>query len=137
MIITVGLTISVVVDPICTITFHKVANCTARILCAIWIVTIFVAILVIVDAIGALSSSFCVQALVLSCGISATVQIVAVDAAVVVVFITGDGEPRLLEVNTTPGMTTHSLVPKAAAALGWSMEDLVLRILATTLEGSA
>ena len=43
----------------------------------------------------------------------------------------------LLEVNTTPGMTTHSLVPKAAAALGWSMEDLVLRILATTLEGSA
>lgn len=51
--------------------------------------------------------------------------------------LTGDGEPRLLEVNTTPGMTTHSLVPKAAAALGWSMQDLVLRILATTLEGSA
>lgn len=45
-----------------------------------------------------------------------------------------DGQPRLLEVNTTPGMTTHSLVPKAAAAFGWSMEELVLRILAATLD---
>ena len=50
--------------------------------------------------------------------------------------IDADGQPKLLEVNTTPGMTTHSLVPKAAAALGWSMEDLVVRILTTTLEGS-
>ncbi|MEN8819826.1 MAG: D-alanine--D-alanine ligase [Abyssibacter sp.] len=51
--------------------------------------------------------------------------------------VDAEGQSRLLEVNTTPGMTTHSLVPKAAAALGWSMQTLVLRILATTLEGSA
>lgn len=51
--------------------------------------------------------------------------------------LNAQGRPRLLEVNTTPGMTTHSLVPKAAAAHGWSMEELVLRILATTLEATS
>jgi D-alanine-D-alanine ligase len=35
----------------------------------------------------------------------------------------------LLEVNTIPGMTDHSLVPMAARARGLSFEDLVLRIL--------
>ena len=35
----------------------------------------------------------------------------------------------LLEVNTTPGMTTHSLVPIAAKAMGISYEDLCLKIL--------
>ncbi|MEY4641344.1 MAG: hypothetical protein RLZZ227_1338 [Pseudomonadota bacterium] len=40
-----------------------------------------------------------------------------------------DGRFWLLEVNTTPGMTSHSLVPKAAAAAGYSFEQLVLRIL--------
>jgi D-alanine-D-alanine ligase len=35
----------------------------------------------------------------------------------------------LLEVNTIPGMTDHSLVPMAARARGMSFEDLVLRIL--------
>ena len=44
-----------------------------------------------------------------------------------------DGTPVLLEVNTSPGMTTHSLVPKAAAALGWNLPTLVKRILAQTL----
>jgi len=39
----------------------------------------------------------------------------------------------LLEVNTTPGMTSHSLVPKAAAADGISFEELVWRILETSL----
>ena len=39
----------------------------------------------------------------------------------------------LLEVNTTPGMTNHSLVPKAAAAAGISFDDLVWRILETSL----
>ncbi|BBE10201.1 D-alanine--D-alanine ligase [Mycoavidus cysteinexigens] len=38
-----------------------------------------------------------------------------------------------LEVNTAPGMTSHSLVPKSAAALGLSYEDLVWRILSLTL----
>jgi D-alanine-D-alanine ligase len=39
-------------------------------------------------------------------------------------------EPYLLELNTAPGMTTHSLVPMAARAAGISYEDLVLEILA-------
>ena len=37
--------------------------------------------------------------------------------------------PYLLELNTSPGMTSHSLVPIAARAAGISYEDLVLRIL--------
>ena len=41
-----------------------------------------------------------------------------------------DGAPHLLEVNTAPGMTDHSLVPMAARAVGLSYEDLCLRILA-------
>jgi D-alanine-D-alanine ligase len=41
----------------------------------------------------------------------------------------GDGRPWLLEVNTAPGMTDHSLVPMAARAAGLSYEDLCLRIL--------
>jgi len=39
------------------------------------------------------------------------------------------GRAFLLEVNTVPGMTDHSLVPKAARAVGISYEDLCLRIL--------
>ena len=46
------------------------------------------------------------------------------------------GEPFLLELNTSPGMTGHSLVPIAARARGIGYEDLVLRILGlATLEG--
>lgn len=39
------------------------------------------------------------------------------------------GEPWLLELNTVPGMTSHSLVPIAARASGMSFEHLVRRIL--------
>lgn len=39
------------------------------------------------------------------------------------------GNPYLLEVNTAPGMTNHSLVPMAAKQHGWSFDDLVYRIL--------
>jgi len=39
------------------------------------------------------------------------------------------GGPCLLEVNTVPGMTDHSLVPMAARARGMSFEDLCVRIL--------
>jgi D-alanine-D-alanine ligase len=39
------------------------------------------------------------------------------------------GGPWLLEVNTAPGMTDHSLVPMAARAAGLSYEDLCLKIL--------
>ena len=41
------------------------------------------------------------------------------------------GEPWLLEMNTSPGMTGHSLVPMAARAAGLSYEDLALAILDT------
>jgi D-alanine-D-alanine ligase len=37
--------------------------------------------------------------------------------------------PFLLEVNTSPGMTSHSLVPMAARAVGISYEDLCIEIL--------
>ena len=39
------------------------------------------------------------------------------------------GRAYLLEANTSPGMTSHSLVPMAARAAGMSYEDLVVRIL--------
>ena len=39
------------------------------------------------------------------------------------------GKPWLLEANTSPGMTGHSLVPMAARAVGMSYEDLCLKIL--------
>ena len=40
-----------------------------------------------------------------------------------------DGKAYLLEVNTSPGMTDHSLVPMAAKHAGISFEQLVLQIL--------
>lgn len=45
-----------------------------------------------------------------------------------------DGQFQLLEVNTAPGMTDHSLVPMAAREAGLSFEALVLQIL-DTVEG--
>ena len=44
------------------------------------------------------------------------------------------GKFYLLEVNTTPGMTSHSLVPKAARAVGIEFEELCWRILETSFE---
>jgi len=41
--------------------------------------------------------------------------------------------PYVLELNTVPGMTDHSLVPMAARAVGLSLEDVVEMILAQTL----
>jgi D-alanine-D-alanine ligase len=43
---------------------------------------------------------------------------------------------HLLVVNTTPGMTSHSLVPKAARAVGIDFEELCWRILETSFEGN-
>jgi len=45
------------------------------------------------------------------------------------------GAPWLLEVNTSPGMTAHSLVPMAARVVGLSYEDLCLRILESARVG--
>ncbi len=43
------------------------------------------------------------------------------------------GKPYLLEMNTSPGMTSHSLVPMAAKAVGVDYADLVLWLLSQTL----
>ncbi|HZH43436.1 MAG TPA: D-alanine--D-alanine ligase [Lysobacter sp.] len=47
------------------------------------------------------------------------------------------GRFYLLEVNTAPGMTSHSLVPKAARQLGIEFDALCWRILETSLGGAA
>jgi D-alanine-D-alanine ligase len=44
------------------------------------------------------------------------------------------GKPYLLEMNTSPGMTSHSLVPMAAKAAGIEYADLVLWLLKQTLQ---
>ena len=43
------------------------------------------------------------------------------------------GKPWFLEVNTTPGMTDHSLVPQAAEQMGIGFDELIWRILETSL----
>ncbi len=49
-------------------------------------------------------------------------------------FMTGDdGLPKVLEVNTVPGMTSHSLVPMAAAKAGIDFAELCWRILETSV----
>lgn len=49
------------------------------------------------------------------------------------VMLDAQDKPMLLEVNTVPGMTDHSLVPMAAAATGLGFEQLVVKILEATL----
>ena len=51
------------------------------------------------------------------------------------VMLNAKGEPYLLEANTVPGMTAHSLVPMAAKAAGMPFDDLVVRILDDTHVG--
>ncbi len=46
------------------------------------------------------------------------------------------GKPWLLELNTAPGMTAHSLVPMAARAAGMSFDDLCWAILETSMGGA-
>ena len=48
-----------------------------------------------------------------------------------------DQKPFLLEINTSPGMTGHSLVPMAARATGMSYEDLCLHLLASASTDAA
>ena len=47
-------------------------------------------------------------------------------------FLDAANHPWLIEVNTVPGMTDHSLVPMAAKAFGWEFGELVWRILETS-----
>ena len=51
------------------------------------------------------------------------------------VMLNKSGQPYLLEVNTSPGMTGHSLVPMAAKQAGISFDELCLRILETSFYG--
>jgi D-alanine-D-alanine ligase len=46
-----------------------------------------------------------------------------------------NGANFLLEVNTAPGMTSHSLVPKAARVVGIEFDDLVWQVLETSIGG--
>ncbi|MGR9114179.1 MAG: D-alanine--D-alanine ligase [Gammaproteobacteria bacterium] len=79
------------------------------------------------------------------CGLSrdqeATIQALAVSACKAIavtgwgrvdLFIDNAGQAQLIEVNTVPGMTDHSLVPMAAKHAGISFEELVWRILETS-----
>ena len=53
-------------------------------------------------------------------------------------FMTGaDNRPLVLEVNTVPGMTSHSLVPMAAKRDGIDFEELCWRILETSFEANS
>ena len=45
-----------------------------------------------------------------------------------------EGKFRLVEVNTNPGMTSHSLFPKSAETVGYSFEQLVEKILELSAE---
>ncbi|MDU0810635.1 MAG: D-alanine--D-alanine ligase [Burkholderia sp.] len=48
--------------------------------------------------------------------------------------IDSDGKPYFLEVNSTPGMTYHSLLPKAARAIGIEYSELIIKVLSLTLD---
>ncbi len=82
---------------------------------------------------------------VIPCGLDAAAEAVCADAALrafnavgargwgrVDMLLGSDGTPLVLEVNTLPGMTGHSLVPMAAARLGCDFDELVWRILETS-----
>lgn len=69
-------------------------------------------------------------------------QALAIEAAKIIgvrgwgrvdVFIDAKGQQQLIEINTVPGMTDHSLVPMAAKALGISFDELTWRILETSI----
>lgn len=77
-----------------------------------------------------------------SCDITARIQMAALgafraiggrDYARVDVMVRANGEPVVLEVNTLPGMTETSLLPKAALAAGLSYEGLCQRMIELAL----
>jgi D-alanine-D-alanine ligase len=55
------------------------------------------------------------------------------DVSRVDVMLGDDGELSVLEVNTIPGLTTNSLLPKAARAAGLSMQDVCVRLVEMAL----
>jgi D-alanine-D-alanine ligase len=56
------------------------------------------------------------------------------DLSRVDIMLPDQGEPQVLEVNTIPGFTSHSLVPKAAARAGLSFGHLCERIVAMAMQ---
>jgi len=53
------------------------------------------------------------------------------------IILSDDLKPYVLEANTIPGLTTHSLLPKAAARAGLSMSDLCIKIIEAALENKS
>ena len=53
------------------------------------------------------------------------------------IMMDAQGDFQLLEVNTVPGMTSHSLVPMAAKAAGYTFDQLVLNILTDSIKHSS
>ena len=51
--------------------------------------------------------------------------------------VSDDGTPYVIEINTIPGFTTHSLLPKAAAKAGMDMSRLCSRIIQAALQRKA
>ena len=49
------------------------------------------------------------------------------------IMVSPQAGPLILEINTVPGMTSHSLVPMAAGVAGTGFDDLVWQILETSL----
>ncbi len=65
----------------------------------------------------------------------ATCQALRAKGAVRVDFrVSSDNEPYVLELNTIPGMTDHSLLPKAAAKAGISFDELCIKLLESAIE---
>lgn len=59
------------------------------------------------------------------------------DVARVDFILSADNEPFVLEINSIPGMTTHSLLPKAANKIGISFEELCKKIVLSANSRSA
>lgn len=53
------------------------------------------------------------------------------------IILSRDNVPFALEVNTIPGFTSHSLLPKAAAKAGFSMSDLCVKIIEASLKNKS
>ena len=51
-------------------------------------------------------------------------------------FVDDGNQPWLIEINTVPGMTDHSLVPMAAKAMGMDFKQLVWQILETSMDNA-
>ena len=48
--------------------------------------------------------------------------------------IEADGEPKMLEVNTTPGMTATSFIPQQVRAAGLDIKDVMTDIIENELQ---